>query len=496
MDGATATAYLDGARTNGFLSTSWFMAGDVGGQTEPLAPSFEEGTSLRIPSGTPLLLRSAATEAHAGLIESYDQFSTGESLPIDLASTGSTVDGEPGRHLLAVDVFWRNGTTGYGQDGTEERAVFFFSVEIVNEQDPPPPPSETPSPERGPTDAVTIDIRRTSEETGDPEAVARFGSQETWMCPDGWSVVNPDGTTDEITFDCGQDDVFEAPVGTPINVSGDFASVNATARLSGSDDRTSYPANAVPAIDAGSVVFYQFEVSWDDGSEASFWLLLTVKSSGSPSSVHTAQIVVKVFGVGERAYEQPTATFSFDGQTETACTESWEWLVGGGQTDGGEAFCSGGPAIGVPPGTPIAIEAATTTRVSTTRTTTPFFEGNVWLVVNAEWAEGTATFIMPLSVDPSTPDLELVVLDCRPGDQVSITPPENRIEPAGSAYIVGNIPGFEQSDTVEQMTREEGSDAGDLAGVWQVVRDGTVVASVDYPELSGTACTESGIGEP
>ena len=210
----------------------------------------------------------------------------------------------------------------------------------------------------------------------------------------------------------------------------------------------------------------------------------------------TGGIVVSVFGVGEGGYEQPTATFSFDGQTGTACTESWEWIVGEGQSDGGEAFCSGGPAIEVPPGTPIAIEAATTTRVSATRTTTPFFEGNVWLVVNAEWPEGNATFIMPLSVDPSTPDLELVVLDCRPGDQVPITPPENRIEPAGSAYIVGNIPGFEQSDVVEQMTREEGSDAGDLAGVWQVVRDGTVVASVDYPELSGTACAGSGIGEP
>jgi hypothetical protein len=44
------------------------------------------------------------------------------------------------------------------------------------------------------------------------------------------------------------------------------------------------------------------------------------------------------------------------------------------------------------------------------------------------------------------------------------------------------------------MTREDRSDAGDLAGVWQVVREGSVVASVDYPDLSGTACQGTGIG--
>ena len=220
--------------------------------------------------------------------------------------------------------------------------------------------------------------------------------------------------------------------------------------------------------------------------------------------VSTDGIVVSVFGVGERSDEMPTATFSFAGETKTACTQDFRWTLDDGTKMTGIADagrpdsipeCTG-LAIPVPPGTPIAIETTSTTRVFTTRATTQFFEGDVGLVVSAEWPEGQATFIVPLTVAVTDPDLELVVLDCRSEDQVPITPPENRIEPAGSAYIVGNIPGFERSDVVEQMTREEGSDAGDLAGVWQVVRDGTVVASVDYPELSGTACRGSGIGEP
>jgi hypothetical protein len=213
---------------------------------------------------------------------------------------------------------------------------------------------------------------------------------------------------------------------------------------------------------------------------------------------------VSVFGVGERSNDMPTATFSFGGKTKTACTQDFRWTLENGtkvtgSTGAGRAGnipeCTG-RAVEVPPGKSIAIQTASATKVSTTRATTPFFEGDVGLVVSAEWPEGEATFIVPLTVSFTDPDLELVVLDCRPEDQVPITRPDTRILPSGSAYIVGNLPGFERGDVVEQMTRKGGGDAGDLAGVWQVVRDGTVVASVDYPELSGTACRGSGIGAP
>jgi hypothetical protein len=122
-----------------------------------------------------------------------------------------------------------------------------------------------------------IEISRSSEETGDPEAFARFGGQDVWMCPDGWTLVNPDGTTDGRVFDCGQSDTFSAEVGTPIRVVGDFDSVDATARLSSSDDRTAYATNTVPGVTPGSVVHLSYQIEWDDGSTASFWLHLTVE---------------------------------------------------------------------------------------------------------------------------------------------------------------------------------------------------------------------------
>jgi hypothetical protein len=221
----------------------------------------------------------------------------------------------------------------------------------------------------------------------------------------------------------------------------------------------------------------------------------------TPEPDPTDGVLVSVFGVGERSDEMPTATFSFAGETKTACTQDFDWTLEDGTKLSGIADaglpdsipeCTG-PAIPVPPGTPIAIETTSTTRVFTTRATTQFFEGDVGLVVSAEWPDGKATFVVPLTVAFTDPDLELIVLDCRPEDQVPITGPDTRIEPGGSAYIVGNLPGFERSDVVEQMTRDHGGES-DWAGVWQVVREGSVVASVEYPDLSGAACQGTGIG--
>lgn len=94
------------------------------------------------------------------------------------------------------------------------------------------------------------------------------------MCPDSWSLVNADGTEESVTFDCGQTDVFRAPTGSVIAVVGDFASVEEKARLPG--DPTRLEPNMVPDVDPGSVVTFTYEVSWPDGSRASFWLHLTV----------------------------------------------------------------------------------------------------------------------------------------------------------------------------------------------------------------------------
>lgn len=285
VDAANAFVYVDGRRTEGFLSMSWFMAGDVGTQSTLRAPTFGPDAWLPLSSGTPITLGSVASEARAGLYPSYGDFDLQDRLPIDLLESTGVVDGPDGRQLLAVEATWTHGQVGWAHDGTEERALFFFPVEIVTEQETMPAPVETPSPGPVGEGAVVVNILRSSGETGDPEAIARLGGQEVWMCPDHWTAVDPDGTEESAIFDCGQTDVFRASVGTPITVAGDFATVNVTTRVSG--DRLPRASDEVPALEAGTILTLGYEVTWDDGSEASFWLLLTVSegSSTAESSV-------------------------------------------------------------------------------------------------------------------------------------------------------------------------------------------------------------------
>jgi hypothetical protein len=270
--------------------------------------------------------------------------------------------------------------------------------------------------------------------------------------------------------------------------------VTSSTRLSG-DGSVGAPTDRVAAVEPGTVVTYAYDATWADGSEASFWLLVTVAGEDTGAEEGDG-IVVHLYGLGERSYERPTATFTVGGETGIACTQDFEWIQADGtriQEDMPDtSLCSARP-IEAPPGTSIAIESDTTTRVSTTRTTTPFFEGDVGLVVTAEWPEGNATFIVPLTVAEATPD-RLVVLDCRPDDQVEFAHDAGSvILPGGSLFITGNLPGFERDDVVEQMTREPDGET-EWSGLWQVVRDERVVASVDWDRLSGTACRGSGIG--
>jgi PASTA domain len=95
-----------------------------------------------------------------------------------------------------------------------------------------------------------------------------------------------------------------------------------------------------------------------------------------------------------------------------------------------------------------------------------------------------ATEITPL------PEGAAAALDCPASEHVPFGGPRIRILPGGSAYIVGNVGGIELSDDVVQAT----SGAREWEGVWHVVRDGNVVAVVDFGTLDGEACRGSGVG--
>ena len=201
------------------------------------------------------------------------------------------------------------------------------------------------------------------------------------MCPDHWTVVNPDGTEETVFLDCGQSDVFQAPVGTPIEVTGDFATLNVSAGVTGNRDPGT--SEVVPPLEPGTIITLAYEVTWDDGSEASFWLLLTVQDT-EPTTEEPG-IVVWIYGLGERSTEVPIITMTYGGETKRGCTEGFDWTLPDGTRvheaagqDGSLPPCSPDPLFRVPPGIPITVEVPTATEVFVTRTTTPFYGGRRW----------------------------------------------------------------------------------------------------------------------
>ncbi|HEX4941137.1 MAG TPA: hypothetical protein VFW51_01285 [Actinomycetota bacterium] len=93
-----------------------------------------------------------------------------------------------------------------------------------------------------------------------------------------------------------------------------------------------------------------------------------------------------------------------------------------------------------------------------------------------------------------SPESASIELGCAVDEQVEfVTPDGPRRLPGGSAFIRLNLAGVQQSDVIEQMTRKPRGTSR-WEGMWQVVRDGSVVAAVDFGSLRGVACRGSGIG--
>ena len=246
------------------------------------------------------------------------------------------------------------------------------------------------------------------------------------MCPDHWTVVNPDGTEETVFLDCGQSDVFQAPVGTPIEVTGDFQTLSVSAGVTG--NRLPGTGEEVPPLEPGTIITLAYEVTWGDGSEASFWLLLTVQ--GSEPTADEPGIVVWIYGLGERSTEVPIITMTYGGETKRGCTVGFEWMLPDGTRvdeaagDGSLPLCSPDPLFLVPPGTPITVEVPSATEVFVTRTTTPFYGGLDSVGANVRWAgEGQGDFTVAFDVEQGEVPKE-IVLDCELGDRLAFTTPD------------------------------------------------------------------------
>lgn len=94
-----------------------------------------------------------------------------------------------------------------------------------------------------------------------------------------------------------------------------------------------------------------------------------------------------------------------------------------------------------------------------------------------------ATDVTPLPADATD------ALDCDTRHRESFGGPRVRVLPGGSAYITGNLPGIARDDEVVQVTFRN----SEWEGFWHVVREGSVVAVVDFGSLDGVACQGSGV---
>ena len=60
--------------------------------------------------------------------------------------------------------------------------------------------------------------------------------------------------------------------------------------------------------------------------------------------------------------------------------------------------------------------------------------------------------------------------------------------PSGETFIRANVPGIERSDKVVRTTDRDSDE-----GLWNIVRDGAIIAVIDYGTLDGAACQGSGV---
>lgn len=92
-------------------------------------------------------------------------------------------------------------------------------------------------------------------------------------------------------------------------------------------------------------------------------------------------------------------------------------------------------------------------------------------------------------IDVDHDDVVGSFLDCAVDDRVELRPPGGMDQPGPPEYFTVNLPWIEPTDELQLIA---GSAELDEASRWVVIRDGLVIAEVDYPNLTGIACRSSG----
>jgi hypothetical protein len=111
----------------------------------------------------------------------------------------------------------------------------------------------------------------------------------------------------------------------------------------------------------------------------------------------------------------------------------------------------------------------------------------------AELASGSLVKLEIAATVDRLPPGAVDALACGHDAQVAFGGPDARILPGGALYITGNLSGFERTDEVVQVTSDPSDPETEWDGLWHVIRDGQVIAVVDWASLDGVACAGTGI---
>jgi hypothetical protein len=119
--------------------------------------------------------------------------------------------------------------------------------------------------------------------------------------------------------------------------------------------------------------------------------------------------------------------------------------------------------------------------------------GEEWTIASSDPAAGTqvplgsvVTLTVASHVTP-LPDGAADVLACVPDAHVVFGGPWAVDQPFGETFIRVNLGGLRSDDDLAYVG------PGAVSGPWHVIRDGAVIAVVDYDSLDGVACAGSGI---
>lgn len=101
---------------------------------------------------------------------------------------------------------------------------------------------------------------------------------------------------------------------------------------------------------------------------------------------------------------------------------------------------------------------------------------------------GSTVHVVVATQITTLPDQAIASLACGVTEAVAFGGPRLVLLPSGETFIRANVPGIERSDKVVRATERDSDE-----GLWNIVRDGAIIAVIDYGTLDGAACQGSGV---